>query len=153
MSGNYKHGGQGTRLYRIWKSMRQRCRDPHCNRYYIYGGKGVKVCQEWDDFACFRQWALENGYSDNLTIDRINVDGDYEPSNCRWVSNIVQQNNRSTNRRLSFMGEEHTLSEWSRLTGIRAHTIRARIEQQHWSVARALTETVNHKSALPLKQT
>lgn len=146
MSGNYKHGGRGTRLYGIWKAMRQRCHDPHCNRYHIYGGKGITICPEWDDFACFRQWAYENGYDYKLSLDRIDGNGNYEPSNCRWATILEQQNNRSTNRRLSLNGEEHTMAEWSRLTGISASTIGSRLKR-NWSVEQALTTPIRQKKS------
>lgn len=80
MKGNYKHGGNGTRLYIIWKAMRERCMCPNCNRWHRYGGRGITVCTEWDDFALFRDWAMSNGYADNLTLDRIDHDGNYEPA-------------------------------------------------------------------------
>lgn len=132
MTGNYKHGGRGTRLYGIWKAMRERCMCPNCNRWHRYGGRGIKVCEEWDDFAVFRDWALSHGYSDRLSIDRIDSNGDYEPSNCRWVTQQEQQNNRSNNHRIKVNGEEHTLSEWSRISGIAVSTIYSRLKKG-WS--------------------
>jgi hypothetical protein len=82
-----KHGGMGTRLYNIWKGMKKRCNNSNEPCYKYYGGKGIKVCDEWQvNFIAFRDWALNNGYADNLTIDRIDSDKNYEPSNCRWVT-------------------------------------------------------------------
>lgn len=83
---NKRHGDSKTRLHKIWQKMRYRCNNQKSNRYYCYGGKGVTICSSWDIFENFRDWALSNGYSDNLTIDRINSDGNYEPSNCEWVT-------------------------------------------------------------------
>lgn len=91
----FSHGGTGTRLYRIWKGIRQRCSNSNISYYKYYGGKGVTVCDEWlHDFTAFQQWALSHGYADNLTIDRIDGDGNYEPNNCRWVTMTVQNRNK-----------------------------------------------------------
>ena len=93
------HGLTKSRLHLIWSGMKARCNNPKANGYMQYGGKGVTVCDEWThDFKTFYDWATANGYADNLTIDRIDVNGNYEPSNCRWVSWKVQENNRSNNR-------------------------------------------------------
>lgn len=88
------HGGKGTRLYNIWKNARQRCRNPRATDYDLYGRRGVKFSPEWDDFKAFREWALANGYSDELTLDRIDPDGDYGPTNCRWVTWKEQRHNQ-----------------------------------------------------------
>lgn len=138
MRGNYKHGGRGTRIYAIWKSMRERCNNPNTNRSKIYHDNGIRVCHEWDDFIKFRQWSLDNGYADNLTIDRIDSKGNYEPSNCRWVTQKVQQNNRSNNRHIEWNGESHTLGEWSDITGIKLGTIHERLKRG-WNISKALT--------------
>lgn len=83
-----------TRLYRIWGKMRQRCLWPKSNRWHRYGGRGIQICPEWNDYQTFRNWALVHGYRDDLSIDRINNDGNYEPLNCRWATPLEQARNK-----------------------------------------------------------
>jgi hypothetical protein len=102
------------RLYNIWYSMRNRCDSLSNKDYRYYGGKGVKVCNEWYEWENFKQWALGNGYEEDLTIDRIDVDGDYKPSNCRWVTMQVQANNKTVNHYITYDGRTQSLSDWCR---------------------------------------
>ena len=137
-----KHGGARTRLYRIWKGMKQRCRDENSTRYQSYGGRGISVCEEWiDDFSAFQEWALKNGYQDDLTIDRKDTNGNYEPSNCQWISNKDQQANKRNNRVIECNGDIHTLSEWSKITGVKEGTIAYRLKAG-WPIEKALKEPV-----------
>ena len=106
-----------SRLYHIYQSIKQRCYYPKAISYKRYGAKGIVMCDEWkNDFMSFYNWAIANGYSDNLTIDRINSNGNYEPSNCRWVTYKLQANNKSSNVFLSLNGVVHTIAEWSDIT-------------------------------------
>ena len=139
MKGNYRHGMRHTRIYNIWRSMRQRCNNPKCSNYKNYGGKGIKVCQEWEDFQTFHKWAMDHGYSEELTIDRTDVHGNYEPSNCRWVSYKEQANNKSNSRYIEVDGERHTISEWGDISGISSKTIWMRLKIG-WTPKRAVTE-------------
>lgn len=112
------------RLYRIWSGMKDRCLNLRNGRYSEYGGRGITVCDEWKDSAeAFIEWALANGYDDDLTLDRIDVNGNYEPSNCRWATLKQQANNTRKNVFLTYKGETHTLSEWSDISGIRRSTL------------------------------
>lgn len=124
-----KHGCRGERLYTIWKSMRERCTNPKQNRYKCYGEKGVTICDEWNDYLAFRNWALSNGYRDDLSIDRIDVSGNYEPSNCRWSTIKEQANNKTNNRILTLDNESHTLAEWSDISGISTSCLWARLKR------------------------
>lgn len=134
-----KHGGTHTRLYRIWKGLFQRCFNTNCREYKWYGAKGIKICDEWkNDFSIFREWALANGYSDELTIDRIDTNGDYEPNNCRWTDWLTQQNNRSSNRFYTHNGMTKTIAEWAREYGIPECNLITRMKKG-WDFEDALT--------------
>lgn len=111
LEGNRKtHGQCGTRLYRIWKSMKTRCYSPTSPIYKHYGGRGITICDEWQKFQPFYKWAMANGYSDKLSIDRIDVNGNYEPSNCRWATSEEQHNNTRRNVMLTCNGETLSLT-------------------------------------------
>ena len=101
-----------TKIYSVWNEMRNRCNNPNDKSYNRYGGKGISVCKEWDDFRVFYPWAIENGYKEGLTLDRIDPTGNYEPNNCRWVDMTTQQRNRSNNVKLEHNGEKLTINEW-----------------------------------------
>ena len=117
-----KHGQRWTRLYNIWLNMRSRCLIETNFAYKNYGGRGIKICPEWEEFRIFESWAKTNGYTDELTIDRINVNGDYCPENCRWVSRKVQGNNKRNNDYITYKGSTRTRQEWSEFLNIdRSH--------------------------------
>lgn len=114
-----KHGGNGTRLYSIWNDMRYRCNNPNVKAFKYYGGRNISVCDEWEkDFATFRDWAMANGYDDTLTIDRIDVNGNYEPSNCRWVDMKTQLRNTRRNIYIEYQEKQVSLAEAAELAGI-----------------------------------
>lgn len=129
-----------TRLYRSWQNMKNRCYWEKDKSFANYGGRGIQVCPEWrDDFSVFRKWALSSGYQDNLTLDRIDVNGDYGPSNCRWATAKEQQNNKRNNRNLEFHGETHTATEWAEIIGIKRVTLFHRL-YAGWSVEQTLSK-------------
>lgn len=135
------HGLGNTRLHRIWHSMYCRCYYPTTNGYKNYGGRGIKVCDEWktvDGFLRFYSWSLDNGYRDDYTLDRINTDGNYEPNNCRWVSNEVQSNNRRTNNFITYNGKTQTQIQWCREYNINVVTFSDRLKRG-WNIEQALT--------------
>lgn len=130
INGKSMHGMTGTRLYIIWRGMKERCFNPNCNTYKDYGARGISICQEWiDDFMNFYNWSMANGYSDDLTIDRINNGGDYKPSNCRWTTKLTQANNKRNNRYIEYNGKNQTIAQWSRETGIKSATINNRLNK------------------------
>lgn len=124
-----KHGLANTkdRLYRIWRAINSRCNSVNGESYSYYGGRGISVCDEWSkDYLSFRNWSLNNGYSDELTIDRIDNDGNYEPTNCRWATRLQQDNNRRDNIHVVVEGEKVTIADLSRKTGIPVATLYSR---------------------------
>jgi hypothetical protein len=141
-------GKEFHRLHQCYKDMLNRCYKTNNKSYKRYGGRGIKVCDEWkNDFYLFKEWALSNGYADNLSIDRINVNGNYEPDNCRWITTKEQNNNRSNNRIVKYCGETLTLHELSERHDIAYKTLWSRIKAG-WSVASAVetpTRVVNRE--------
>ncbi|MDP4117691.1 MAG: AP2 domain-containing protein [Bacillota bacterium] len=112
------HGKSKTRLYQIWCGMKKRCNNPSSSIYKHYGGRGIKVCKEWEDnFEAFYEWASRNGYADYLSIDRINVNLGYSPENCKWATEKEQKNNMRSNHKIKYMGMDKTLSEWGEYLG------------------------------------
>lgn len=133
------HGMSNTRLYRIYRDMRNRCNGLKKKDYDNYYARGITYCKEWETFEGFRDWALSNGYRDDLTIDRIDVDGNYEPSNCRWITRAEQNSNTRQNRFITYNGETHTLKQWADILGIKRTTLTSRLDLYHWSVEEAFT--------------
>lgn len=140
------HGLSRSRLYKIWNTMKQRCGNKNTDEFVYYGARGIRVCPEWnDDFMAFYKWSIENGYSEenrNLSIDRIDVDGGYEPSNCRWVDDNVQANNKTNTIWIEFNGEKHSLTEWAYIIGINKGTLRSRY-LAGWGIEEMLTKPVD----------
>lgn len=134
-----KHDKCNTRIYRIWKGIIVRCTNPKHHSYQHYGEKGITVCDEWRAFESFLAWSLANDYDDTLSIDRIDNNKGYCPSNCRWATTTEQANNTSRNHYVTYQGETHTLIEWSRITGISYNTLRDRINNLKWDAEKALT--------------
>ena len=140
-----------SRLSRIYRNMKQRCYNTSKDNYKYYGGRSISICSEWLDispsgmynyskgFLAFKEWALKSGYTDNLTLDRIDNNKGYSSENCRWVSTKVQCNNRCNNKRIIYKGASKTLAQWSEALGIAYPTLYARIYQYHWSVERAFS--------------
>ncbi|MCR5258486.1 MAG: hypothetical protein K6E40_10055 [Desulfovibrio sp.] len=112
-----------TRLYCVWIAIKQRCMNKNNKRYEMYGGRGIKLCDEWLHYANFKEWAINNGYRRGLSIDRIDNKGDYEPSNCRWVDVYTQQRNKSNNLRVIVDGKEMILTDAAKILGVQRQTM------------------------------
>lgn len=139
------HGKSQTRLFRIWIEMNRRTRDFTRNTAKYYAEKGIEVCKAWrESFKEFEKWSLENGYSEYLTIDRIDNDKGYSPENCRWVTHKVQSRNKSNNTYIVFGGQSKTLAEWGEESHISSDTISKRLKNG-WSVEKALTTPTRKK--------
>ena len=124
---NTKHGMCGSRIYRIWLHMKERCTNPNCKSYANYGGRGVKVCNEWSsNFQKFYDWSLMNGYEEHLTIERIDVNGNYEPSNCRWATMKEQANNKRNTVFITHNEITLPITEWAKVVGINYRTLKTR---------------------------
>lgn len=139
------HRQSGTRLFNIWCGARKRCENPNSSIYKNYGGRGIQVCKEWQTFEPFYNWAIANGYSEKLSLDRINVNGNYEPSNCRWVTQKQQCNNTRRCRFITINGETHTLKQWGELYGINYSTLKGRIYGCGWDEIKAITTPIIRK--------
>lgn len=139
------------RIYSVWFAMLDRCENPKNISYKNYGGRGIKVCEEWHDVEIFYSWACENGYSEQLTgieqsIDRIDVNGNYTPSNCKFVSAKEQHNNTRRNKYITYDGVTHTIAEWAEIKGMIWQTLNNRISVCKWSVEDALNKPVRART-------
>lgn len=141
------HGMHGTRLYRTWAHMKERCTKPNCKQYPNYGGRGITICDEWLSFEPFMRWAIDNGYSETLTIERINNNKGYSPDNCRWATPFEQANNKRSNHLYTINGITDTMTNWARLYGIKPMLVFDRLHKG-WTEYEALTTPVGGKRCL-----
>lgn len=140
-----KHGLEKTRIYRIWSGMISRCYNPESNRYHRYGDRGITVCEDWrNDVQSFYDWAMANGYRDDLTIERKDNDGPYSPDNCVWATMKQQQNHTSRNRYVTIDGETKTVSQWAEENGIKKSAVYGRLKSG-WPIERAVTEPTKQR--------
>lgn len=139
------HRKSSTVLYKRWSGIKERCYSPNSTKYYRYGARGIKMCDEWkNDFIKFYDWSINNGFSENLTIDRIDVNGDYCPENCKWSNNIEQANNKTNSRFITYKGKTQTVAQWSRETGVAYDNIIARL-RLGWDVDSIFTKPADNK--------
>lgn len=140
------HGLTNSQLYVAWRNMISRCCNPKNTMAHRYSKRGITICEDWRrDFSAFAAWALQNGYEEGLTLDRIDVDGNYCPENCRWITRDEQYLNRSDNHFIEAFGERKTIKEWADSSGIKYDTIERRINAYGWSPERAVTEKPVHR--------
>ena len=137
------HGERKTRLYQIWWGMISRCKYKSNTSYKWYGAKGITVCDEWKKYENFSIWAKQNGYQDSLTLDRININGNYEPSNCRWLTPKEQANNRKTNHFIIINNVKKTLEEWCNIYNIDHSTVLMRIKRG-WNEQDAIVKPLKY---------
>jgi hypothetical protein len=136
----FKHGMARQPVYKVWQQLHQRCENPKAPKFYNYGGRGIKVCERWKSFENF---AADMGIRpEGYSIERINNDGDYEPSNCMWATTKQQLNNRRISRFIELNGERKTIAQWADQLGVKYDLIRCRIDRYGWSIERALTTPV-----------
>lgn len=139
---NRTHAMSNTRLYEIWSDLKRRCSNPNHRAFDRYGGRGIKFCAEWAEFLPFYVWSVANGYSETLTIERVDNDGDYCPENCRWATRKDQANNKSITVFYELDGVKYTLPQLCEKCGISYGTLYTRINKHGWSVKAAITTPV-----------
>jgi hypothetical protein len=138
------HGqSKKSRLYRIWENMKQRCLNPKAKHFSYYGGRGIGIYTEWTKFEPFQEWALNNGYSDNLTLDREDADGNYGPQNCRWITQAQQLANTRKNIKIEYGGETHHIAEWARRLEMDRSVLAHRLKI--WPIDKAFTEPIKRR--------
>lgn len=135
------HGMTGTRIHDEWRSMKRRCYNKRQADYHSYGGRGITICDEWlNDFQAFYDWAMANGYADNLTIDRKDVNKGYSPDNCRWVTQKVQQNNRRNNHLITYNGETMTATQFAEKYNMNYSTLITRLSRG-WDIDKIMSKS------------
>jgi hypothetical protein len=141
----YKGDGEmQKRLYSIWHNMKTRCYNPKAEHFKYYGGRGISVCEAWrNSFNAFYLWAISHGYASNLTLDRIDGNGNYEPSNCHWADMHFQNNHTKKNHYITHNGETKTAAEWAKQYGIHRSVLNNRI-RRGWTFEKAVAEKVRH---------
>lgn len=143
----FKHNECHTRLHNTWINMCGRCSNPRHSRYKHYGKRGISVCQEWrSNYTAFRDWALSNGYKNDLTIDRINVNGNYCPENCRWATNAQQSVNKQNSIVVEYHGRTQPLSVWCKELGIKYTTAYMRLRTYGWPIEKIFTKQQQDKN-------
>jgi hypothetical protein len=146
-----KYNTKHNRVYSIWRGMKERCYYERNKRYKEYGGRGIKVCSEWHNFAIFQEWALSNGYSSELTLDRIDNNGNYCPENCRWATITEQANNKIKSKIIEYEGKRMTLAQWCKLLSLPYFAIYQRL-YRNWTFENAIKTPLDLQDKRPVKK-
>ncbi len=142
-----KHGERKSRLYGFWQAIKNKCNNKKARYYHLYGGKGVKVCDEWNNYIFFRDWALSNGYKNDLVLDRFpNIEGDFEPDNCRWTT-CIEQNRFRNIRNIEISGKKQTISQWAKELGAGDDQLYERL-RRGWSYEKTVTTPIKPRKRL-----
>lgn len=146
------HGKHNSRIYRIWRDMKTRCSCPSAKAYERYGGGGINYIVEWEDFEPFYNWAINNGYKEGLTLDRIDYNGNYEPKNCRWATVKTQCRNTRVNKLITYKGETHCVAEWAEILGINQKLIYDRL-RKNWTIEKVFeTQLLRKRTNKQIKE-
>lgn len=138
-----KHGDSKTRLYCLWNGIKARCYYKKHKEYMNYGGRGIAICEEWLDYETFKNWAYSHGYNDTLTIERVDINKNYCPKNCLWISRKQQAWNKTSTVKVFYKNKYWTIKELSEETGLAVNLLRSRIRNQGWTVEKAVTEPLH----------
>lgn len=142
-NGRRRHGKCTESIYSIWQNMKNRCFNSNLKAYKNYGGRGITVCDAWkNDFNKFLEWAESNGYKDGLSIERIDVNGNYCPENCTWIPLKVQAKNKRNTRLITYKGETHCLVDWAEKLGMNRGTLRRRLTETDWNIEEVFTKAL-----------
>jgi len=133
------HGCTKTPLYQVWLNIRDRCFNKKCKAYPSYGGRGISICNEWNDFQAFQKWAMDNGYQKGLTVERVNNNDGYSPGNCVFATRSIQNNNKRNNVIIEYNGEKLNLAQWAKKLGVNREMIKYRFNAG-WSPEDILTK-------------
>ena len=136
------HGMSGTRLYSIWRDMKNRCNGLKKRDKKNYFERGITYCIDWERFEPFKDWALSDGYRDDLTLDRVDNNGNYEPNNCRWITRAEQNLNTRQNHFITYNGKTLTMKEWSSILGIHYATLKSRLDTYGWTIDKAFNTDI-----------
>lgn len=141
------HGCTKTPLHRVWLSIRDRCLNKNCKVYPSYGGRGVTICNEWENFEAFQAWAISQSYRKGLTVERVDNNAGYSPENCILATRATQNNNKRNNVVIEYRGEKLNLAQWAKKLGVNRETIKWRVKAG-WSTERIFTTPMNHQSKI-----
>jgi hypothetical protein len=137
-NGIITHNMSGTKIYHVWASMKNRCNNPNANHYSDYGGRGINYNEVWETFELFYEWAIKNGYKEGLTLERIDVNGNYEPSNCKWITIQEQQNNKRDNVLITYKNKTQNIAQWARELEVSFNLLYGRLHKYNMDLSKVI---------------